>query len=830
MRHLYLLILPLLFVASQAKAIGVLVPTDTSIPPLAIESHRVEVNIKDRTAETKVVQVFRNSTSRVLEATYTFPLPKGASVSDFALWMNGKRVAGEILEKDKAKEIYQGIVSRMKDPGLLEYVDGRLFQAKIFPIPANGTQQVEISFTSILTREGGVSNYTYPLKTGGTSASTMKDFTMTVKIESKTPIKSVYSPTHLIDINKKDDYHTVVGFEYEKAVLEKDFQLYYSLSKDEVGVDLLTYKRKGEDGYFMMMMSPKQEYSESEIIGKHVTFVIDTSGSMSGEKMESARKALIYCLQNLRDDDTFSIIRFSSDVEVFERDPKPATKEWVTKAVNFVSKMEAAGGTAINDALQLALKTKPTNSGPKLLVFLTDGSPTIGEVDPKRIAESAHTSNTEGYRIFVFGVGETVNAVLLDQLSAENEGFAEYAKPDSEIELLLTGFYSKISYPVLANLSLEVSKVKTKDLYPRAIKDLYRGQQVLLFGRYQEIGKTAVALTGTVEGKTRKFEYTTEFPAENLQNDFIPRLWAERKIGFLLEEIRVHGEQKELKEEVIKLAKEFGIVTPYTSYLVIEDAPIASNGASPTPNIPRWNNDQYWQDELEAPEDIDGSTDTKTTPKPKATPSVIDTSSMTQGGSFSTDVPTGRSYESSVAMVPGVATSGSRPKIIKKGLFGRGKKVDRNSKNYEGSYNSPDAEPQAYNPSGPADPQAASQPTIDYNASTGASGIAAAKENRSRKEYSRNENNGYSQNVAGRTFLWSGTAWIDSTYETTMKTMVIEPLSDAYFELLKLKPDLAKLLALGSEVTLVLSKDKAVVIMPGGRASIPEPEMWEFVK
>jgi Ca-activated chloride channel homolog len=812
-----------LFFASSASAIGILVPTDQSISPLAIESHRVEVNIKDRTAETKVVQVFRNSTNQILEATYTFPLPSGASVSDFALWMNGQRISGEILEKDKAKEIYQGIVSRMKDPGLLEYVDGRIFQAKIFPIPANGTQQIEISFTSILNREGGVSSYVYPLKTSGKSATTLKDFTLTVKIESKTPIKSVYSPSHLIDINKKDDHYAVVGFEYDKATLEKDFQLYYSLSKDEVGVDLLTYKRKGEDGYFMLMMSPKQDYAESEIIGKHVTFVIDTSGSMSGEKIERARKALIYCLEHLREDDTFSVLRFSSDVEVFEKEPKLATKEWITKAVAFASKMEAAGGTAINDALQLALKTKLSSQGPRLLVFLTDGSPTIGEVDPKRIAASARSMNTEGYRIFIFGVGETVNAVLLDQLSAENEGFAEYAKPDAEIELLLTGFYSKISYPVMANLSLDISHIKTKDLFPRAIKDLYRGQQVLLFGRYQDLGKTPVTLTGTIEGKHKRFEYAAQFSEENLQNDFIPRLWAERKIGFLLEEIRLHGEQQELKEEVITLAKEFGVVTPYTSYLIVEDAPLTANGitTSPQPSVPRWNNDIYWRDELE---DIDGIADASTSPTKepaakadeKKKPPVIDTSNMTQGGSFSAelagDVPTGRSYKDSVAVLPG-ATSSGKGVFKGRGLFGRGKKVARREDT------APD---QAYS--------AAPPPPIDYSASTGADGIAAAKDNRSRKEATRNEGNGYSQNVAGRTFLWSGTAWIDATYEPTMKMMVIEPLSEAYFTLLKLKPELSKLLALGTEVTLVISKEKAVVIMSGGRASIPEPELWDFVK
>jgi Ca-activated chloride channel family protein len=755
-----------LFVAAPANAIGILVPTDTSLPPLAIESHRVETTIKDRTAETKVVQVFKNSTSRVLEATYTFPLPKGASVSDFALWMDGKRVSGEVLEKEKAREIYQGIVSRMKDPGLLEYIGNDIFQAKIFPIPANGTQKVEISFTTILSREGGVSQYTYPLKTGGTSATTLADFTMTVKIESKTPIKSVYSPSHTVYVNKKDDNHAVVGFEFDKATLEKDFQLYYSLSKDEVGVDLLTYKKKGEDGYFMLMVSPKQDYAESEIIGKHVTFVIDTSGSMSGQKMESARKALIYCLQNLRDDDTFSIIRFSSDVESFEKEPKPATKEWVKKGVEFATKMEAAGGTAIYDSLQEALKIKTKSNAPNIIVFLTDGSPTIGETDPKKIAEATARANAGSARIFVFGVGDTINAILLDQIAADNGGFAEYAKPDAEIETVLSAFYNKIAYPVLANLSLEIPKVKTKDLFPRALGDLYRGQQVLLFGRYKDVGGTTIALLGNVEGKSKKFEYEGEFPDENLSNDFIPRLWATRKVGYLLEEIRIRGEQAELKDEVVRLAKEFAIVTPYTSYLVVEapttTSPIVDRPPTPDPIRP--------MDPVKTePKAGNGKSSGNKNTTPSATPS----------------------------MKP---SSGNKDEMDD--LLG-GK---------DGGYRPADKKPKA-----------------DYGASTGSAGIEASKETKQKKEATQTESNNSAKYVDGRAFTFNGTAWAESSYTSSMKTVDIVAMSEAYFALLKAKPELAKILALGNEVIVVVGKNKAIRIVASGK-SISEKELTEFLK
>ena len=401
-----------------------------------------------------------------------------------------------------------------------------IFQARVFPIPANGTQKVELSFTSVLPREGGVSKYLYPLKTGGKSAQTLADFTMTVKIASKTPIKNIYSPTHALSVQKKGDFNATVGFEFNRATLEKDFALYYSLSNKDVGLDLLTFKRNGEDGYFMLLASPKQDYAEKEIIGKHVTFVIDTSGSMSGEKMARARKALVYCLQNLRDDDTFSIVRFSSDVELFDESPRPAVNEWKEKAIAFAQKMEAAGGTAIYDAMESALAVKVKGNGPRLVVFLTDGSPTVGETDPKKIAEMVMKSNAGQSRIFVFGVGETINAVLLDKMAADNGGFAEYMKPDAEVETALVAFYDKIAYPVLSGASLEIPGIKTTDKFPRSLGDLYRGQQVVLFGRYKEKGATVISLKGAIEGKEKKFDFEGEFPNEALENDFIPRLWA----------------------------------------------------------------------------------------------------------------------------------------------------------------------------------------------------------------------------------------------------------------------------------------------------------------
>jgi Ca-activated chloride channel family protein len=571
-----------------ASATGLLVPTDGSLPPLGIKYHRASAKITDRVAVTHVDQVFYNSTDRDLEATYLFPLPKGATVSDFYLYINGKKTKGEILEKNRARTMYEGIVRRMRDPGLLEYLDRDLFQARIYPVPRRGEQRVEIEFTQMMPFEAGVMKYEYPMRTDRGSARTMQDFTMTVEIQSATPIKSLYSPSHNVYSRKKDDHHALAGFEKMAALLDRDFELFIALSEKDVGLNLLSYRQPGEPGFFMIMASPKSDYSEKEIIGKRISFVVDTSGSMSGEKLRYAKQALKYCLTRLNADDLFNVIRFSTDVESFEKQPVSASKDNVQRALNFVQRMEAAGGTAIDEALAKTLLGHTNTNEPNLVVFLTDGHPTVGETDAKRILAHVKKTNATGARVFVFGVGDDINTHLLDALSSENSADSTYVGANQEIEQRLSGFYDKVSHPVLANLALDFGPINEYDVFPRQLPDLFKGSQLIILGRYREDGHAALTLTGTAGKELKKFVYEGAFSKENQAHEFIPRLWATRKIGYLLDTIRLGGERRELVDEVVALSKRYGIVTPYTSYLVTEDTPqMAMPSTSPRPLQPR---------------------------------------------------------------------------------------------------------------------------------------------------------------------------------------------------------------------------------------------------
>jgi Ca-activated chloride channel family protein len=564
-----------------AFSAGMLIPKDESLPPLGIEYLRVNATITEGAADTHVEQAFRNTTGRDLEANYVFPLPKGAAIKEFAMYIGGKRMTAELLDAAKAKNIYQDIVRRMKDPALLEYLGGQIFRVNVYPVPAKGLQKIELDYSQAIEFDSGLRRYVFPLRVGEKFSRTLSDFSVAAHITSEIPIGNIYSPSHVISISRKGDNEAVIGFEEEGVTLDRDFSLYYALSEKDFGLSLMAH-RTGRDGYFMLMIAPKNVVEESQIVKKDVCFVMDTSGSMAGEKIEQTKAALQFCIASLNKGDRFNIIRFATDVNPFKGSLVEVNDETIGEAKAFVEKMNASGGTDIGSALQQALSVETKEGRPYLIVFLTDGKPTVGMTDEKQIIETIAEKNKGGVRLFVFGAGYNVNTRLLDTLASENKGVTEYVEPKEDIEIKVSRFYAKASNPVLADPDLSFGdKVNTFEVYPKELPDLFKGSQVLVLGKYSGEGDVAVILSGMVNKEKRSFVYETTFPERNEKNDFVERLWATRKVGYLLEQIRLHGEEKELKDEVMRLSKEYGIVTPYTSYLIVEDE------ARPTPPVAR---------------------------------------------------------------------------------------------------------------------------------------------------------------------------------------------------------------------------------------------------
>jgi Ca-activated chloride channel family protein len=578
MRRLLPGLLALLVAAPAAHARGLLIPTEKKLPPLAMLNHQVKVAIDDQVAVTTVEQTFRNHTDRQLEATYVFPVPKGASVRKFSMWVDGKEVRGELVEADKARQIYTSIVQRTQDPGLLEYMGNNLLRLRVFPVPARGDQKIALSYTAVADAENGLIEYVYPLKTDGRAAQTLEKFSIKVDLKGQHALTNIYSPSHAITMTRPSDRRALITFEKDAAVLDRDFQLYYQAGGKDVGLTALAHRPiPGANGYFMLLLAPRAELSKSQQAPRDMVFVLDTSGSMRGKRMDQARNALKFCIDKLGPNDRFGLMNFATTVNKYNERLLSATQENLAQANKWVDDLEATGGTAINDALQAALSMRTADDARTFtIVFFTDGRPTIGETNAENILKNVAARNTSNTRIFTFGVGDDVNASMLDRLADQSRALSTYVRESEDITHKVGSLYAKISNPVLTNLKLAVGEgVKLSEVYPPQLPDLFHGTQLVVLGRYSGKGHVAIKLTGNVGKDAKEFVYEVAFPEKSGEDrTFVEDLWARRKVGYLLDQIRVNGEKKELVDEVVILAKRYGITTPYTSYLVVPDAPV----------------------------------------------------------------------------------------------------------------------------------------------------------------------------------------------------------------------------------------------------------------
>jgi Ca-activated chloride channel family protein len=575
-----IILIILLFCAQSALADGVLIPGPPTAPAFTVKYHRVNVTIDNQVAETKIDQVFRNEANQEIEGTYLFPLPVGAVVSDFSMYAGDKEVKGRMLKKDEARKIYEDIVRKRKDPGLLEYVDRNTFHARIYPIPARGEKRVKMDYSEMLKMDSDISRYVYTLDTERFSNKPLSEVVITVDVRSKAPIKNVYSPTHNIGLSRKSDYHIQASYEASNVKPDEDFILYYTVSDDDIGLSLLAYREPDENGFYVLMASPKVNLSKEELGEKNVFFVLDTSGSMqANNKIGQAKDALKFCLNSLNEKDRFNIIAFNTAIESYQSEMIQAESQNIRDAIKSVDKFESAGGTNINEALLSALKAFTSNSSPNIIVFLTDGLPTVGETDINKILENIKKANDKNTRIFVFGVGYDVNTHFLDKLALGNKAESEYVRPEENIEAKVASFFNKVTSPVLSDISLDYGEIMNYDQFPRELPDLFRGGQLIVFGRYKGSGDVEIKLSGNIKGKKHQFGYKVEFPKQDTEHDFIPRLWAARKIGYLLDEIQLHGRKDELVDEIVQLGKKYGIMTEFTSFLIDADVEMGEEEA-----------------------------------------------------------------------------------------------------------------------------------------------------------------------------------------------------------------------------------------------------------
>ncbi|MFC2173191.1 VIT domain-containing protein [Acidobacteriota bacterium] len=545
-------------------------PRPIRIPPPSIKYHRVNITIRDQMAEIEVDQVFVNEYHREIEGIYIFPIPENAAINKFSMWADGKELKGKILDAAEAKKIYRDIVSSMRDPALLEYIGRDMFKASVYPIPARGEKRIRLSYTELLSKDQDTVRLLYPLSTEKFSSKPLQEVAINVEVQCKTTVENIYSPSHHISIHRDGNRKFTCGFEDKNVKPDTDFLLYYTLSEDDVGLHLFSCNDGGQ-GYVMLLASPKPGSTADSSLPKDVVFVMDSSGSMRGEKIDQAKDAAEYVLKNLNPRDRFNIIDFDNGVSWFKEGLVPADEENLDEGIAFVQEVEASGGTNINAAVVGALKMLDDRDRPGYVLFLTDGEPTVGITEEPEILKSVSHANSTKSRLFVFGVGYDVNAKLLDRMATENHGVPQYVKPKENIEVSVSSLFEKISYPVMSDLALRFEGIRVRDIYPTEMPDLFKGSQLVAVGRYSGSGQVKAVLTGKVEKETRTFAARARFGKKETDHPFLPRIWATRRIAFLLEEIRLHGGHKELEDEVRELGLRFGIVTPYTSFLVTEE-------------------------------------------------------------------------------------------------------------------------------------------------------------------------------------------------------------------------------------------------------------------
>jgi Ca-activated chloride channel family protein len=589
---LFLILLP---IPIPALADGIIIPEPPICDPgpcpprprpisqLEIRYHHVDVSIEDQIAVTHVDQVFYNPNDWTIEGTYIFPIPHGAVVTSFILWIDGQAVEGQILSADEARSTYEEIVREMQDPALLEYAEQGAVQARIFPIPAGGERRIEFEYTEVLMAENGLVRYIYPLNTEKFSTQPLKEVRVSLDVKSSLPIRAAYSPSHPVAVSEEGWYHIKAGYEEADIKPDTDFAFYYSIGENEA-FHLLSYRDPSDeldpDGFFTLLLAPSPD-AAVETLPKDVMLVLDRSGSMEGEKFRQAQDALVYILQHLNPDDRFNIIAFSTALETYALSLRGAGE--IEDAITWVERLSAVGSTDINRALLEAV-TLGDSERPTYLIFLTDGLPTEGVVESTQILHNLTNKASEHLRLFAFGVGYDVDTYLLDSLAQNHHGTSSYVVPGEQIDEVLSTFYGKISTPVLTGLELDFGDLVVTDLYPSPLPDLFDGSQIVVVGRYRDGGFADVRLTGQVNNQVQTFTFPDQvFTADsrkaslestNLQ--FIPRLWATRKIGYLLTQVRLHGPEQELIDQIVRLSIRYGIVTPYTSYLVTEPSPLGA--------------------------------------------------------------------------------------------------------------------------------------------------------------------------------------------------------------------------------------------------------------
>jgi Ca-activated chloride channel family protein len=564
-------------------------------PEVVRTSSHVRAELVDRVLRYEVTETFVNRGARLGEADYLFPLPAGAAFQDLKLSINGELIAGEVLDASQARGVYEEIVRRQRDPALVEWMGAGMLRARIFPILAGEEKTVVVRFQTVARREGDALrvDYTRPssgcqpaqmpcqivLPVGGGvprsggfeehSGADRNEFTLTYRASDG--FGAPYSPTHSLATEHDGDLRTarIQGDAPDITIL---LPIPHSTT---AAVSMLPYSPGDGPGFALITVSPPVVHATPT--PRDVTFVLDVSGSMSGRKIEQARAAGRDLLATLAPRDRFRLIDFSTDVRAFRDDYETATPEHVREAEHYLDQLEAEGSTNIEGALRRALEhpveDRESQGAERLpiVLFITDGEPTIGEQSPDALI--AQASRELGHsRLFTFGLGADVNTSLLEQLALQGRGTAQFVRPDESVERAVSVVAHRLTDPVITDVTLHAEGVRLTEMLPETMVDLFAGQDLVLLARYQGSGAAHLRFTGRTATGPISWTSDVTFPDRERANPFVARLWATQRIGYLEAARHKSGASPEIDAELRSLGERFGIPTELTSYLVREPA------------------------------------------------------------------------------------------------------------------------------------------------------------------------------------------------------------------------------------------------------------------
>jgi len=558
--------------ASNVNAAGLLIADGGFGGVLEIKEQNVHVTINNGIAVTEVEQVFVNTENRIVEALYTFPVPKAASVSNFSMWISDKEMIGEVVEKQRAREIYESYKQTKRDPGLLEQVDYKRFEMRIFPIAPAAEQRVKLTYYQELDSDADWATYVYPLATvtrEGLDEQTKGHFSVTVDAKSEVPILAMESPSHgeKIVIAKNGDQYWRASMENPAGALDRDVVLAIHSERAKTGFDVITSKTAGNDGYLQLSLTAGKEL-EAANTGMDYVFVLDVSGSMANSgKLPLSRESLQSFIDALGPEDRFELITFNISPTTLFNEARPTNEENLKLAVDFLASQRALGGTVLRPAIETAYRYRNPDRTLNV-VILSDG---ITEQTEQRELVQLIKQRPAGARVFSIGVGNEVNRPLLEQMANEAGGLAAFISQGDDFKRQADAFRRKLTKPAASNLKIEFVGGGVYDVEPTVLPNLYHGMPLRVYGRYRDAGPAKIVIKGDVQGQAFEQAVEVDLPASDDANPEIERMWAWKRVDQLLAAARAQGNMSPVIGEVVKLCEDYSIVSEYASFIVLEN-------------------------------------------------------------------------------------------------------------------------------------------------------------------------------------------------------------------------------------------------------------------